>query len=55
MTEEQEIDEMINSMFENYMEGGFDFNSDMSFTEVFKQIFVDAVNMTISVYESEEE
>ena len=54
MSEEEQLSEMIDEMFEDYMNGGFDFNSDMSFTEVFKQVFTDAVNMTITVLEGAE-
>lgn len=54
MTEQEELEEMINDMFESYLEGGFDFNSDMTFTEVFKQVFNDAVRMTMDILENAE-
>jgi hypothetical protein len=52
MEKKEELDQMIEEMFEDYMSKGFDFNSDMSFTEVFKKIYSDAVNMTIEILEN---
>jgi hypothetical protein len=55
MSKEEQLLEMIDEMFSNYMDGGFDFNSDMTFTEVFKQIFSDAVKATIDILEQSSE
>lgn len=53
--DEAQLSEMIDEMFEQYMEDGFDFNTEQSFGEVFKDIFSDAVRMTIEVLEASEE
>ena len=46
--------EMIDEMFEEYLEGGFDFTTEQSLEEIFKGIFSDAVAMTIDILESAE-
>ena len=55
MSEEEQLDEMVDEMFESYCEGGFDFDTDQSLNDIFKMIFNDAVRMTLSVLESQEE
>ena len=52
---EDEINEMITELFDEFMSDGFTFESSMTFDEVFKQIFSAAVLMTINVLEGEEE
>lgn len=52
MSEEEQMEAMIDEMFEEYAEGGFDLTTDQSLNDVFKMIFSDAVHMTISVLES---
>jgi len=53
--DEAQLNEMIEDMFEEYMSDGFDFNTEQSFGEVFKDIFSDAVRMTIEVLEASDE
>jgi len=54
MTEEEELKVEVDQMFEEYLEGGFDFNSSQSLEDIFRKIFTDAVNLTIDVYEKED-
>jgi len=49
------VEEMASEMFDEYCDGGFDFNTGMTFDEIFRKIFVDAVKATVSVYEPEED
>lgn len=49
---EEQMKEMIDDMFEEYLEGGFDFTTEQSLEEIFKGIFSDAVSMTIEILES---
>jgi len=51
---EDQMKEMIDEMFEEYLEGGFDFTTEQSLEEIFKGIFSDAVAMTIDILESAE-
>jgi len=51
----EELDKLVEDMFDNYIEGGFDFNTSQSLHDIFKGIFKDAVKMTIDVYENEED
>jgi len=53
--EDEQFEELLNEMFEAFMEDGFDFNSGMTFDEVFKQVFSAGVNMAIEVMENSEE
>ena len=55
MNEEDQLDEMIQDMFEGYLDGGLDFTSSQSLEDIFKGIFSDAVKMTISVLEEDED
>jgi len=55
MSEEEQLDEMIQDMFEGYLDGGLDFTSSQSLEDIFKGIFSDAVKMTISVLEEDED
>lgn len=55
MSEEEQLDEMIQEMFESYLEDGFDFTSSQSLEDIFRVIFSDAVRLTIKVLEEEEE
>jgi len=55
MSEEEQVLEMIEEMYEEYIEGGFDFSTSDTFDEIFKRIFTDAVQMTIAVFEQEDE
>jgi hypothetical protein len=55
MSEEEQLTEMIDEMFDEYMSDGFDFNSSMSFDEVFRQVFEGAVTMTMKILEEEQE
>jgi len=54
---EEKLDELVEDMFETYIEDGFDFNTDQSLNDIFFMIFNDAVQMTLKVLEenSEEE
>jgi len=53
MSEEQEVQEMVDAMFDEYMANGFDFTSDMTFDEVFKTIFSDAIMIALAAFEEE--
>jgi len=55
MTEEITVENMASTLFDEYIEGGFDFDTSMTFDEVFRKIFVDAVVITVGIYEPEEE
>jgi len=55
MSDEKQLEEMIEEMFDEYLDGGFDFDTSQSLEDIFKNIFTDAVNMTIAVLESSEE
>jgi len=55
MNEEDQLDEMIQDMFEGYLDGGLDFTSSQSLEDIFKGIFSDAVKMTIDVLEEAED
>ena len=55
MSEEEELNEMISDLYNEYISGGFDFSSSDTFDEVFKRIFTDAVNITLKVLEEKEE
>jgi hypothetical protein len=50
-----EIEEVASNLFDEYCEDGFDFDTSMTFDEIFRKIFVDAVKITVDTYESEEE
>jgi hypothetical protein len=52
---EEQLAEMIEEMYEEYTESGFDFTTEQSLDEIFKGIFTDAVNMTVAVLDSLEE
>jgi len=54
---EGQLGELVEDMFETYIEDGFDFNTDQSLNDIFFMIFNDAVQMTLKVLEenSEEE
>lgn len=49
------VEDMASKMFDEYCEDGFDFNTSMTFDEIFRKIFVDAVTQTVQVYEPDEE
>jgi len=54
MTKEEETEQMetmISTMYDDFMGDGFDFDSGMTFDQVFKQVFSAAVHMTLSVME----
>lgn len=51
----EELNEMIAEMFDNYLEGGMDLDTEQSLQDVFFMIFSDAVNMTIAVLDAEED
>lgn len=55
MSNEEQLDEMLDEMFETYCDGGFDFDTDQSLNDIFKMIFDDAVRMTLSILEGQEE
>jgi len=49
------VEEMASEMFDEYCDSGFDFDTGMTFDEIFRRIFIDAVTATVAVYEPEEE
>jgi hypothetical protein len=49
------VEEMASTMFDEYCDGGFDFDTSMTFDEIFRKIYIDAVTATVAVYEPEEE
>jgi len=51
--EDFEIDEYIDELYENYVQEGLDFNTDQTLHDIFKQIFGDAVKLTIKDVENE--
>lgn len=51
VNEDIQLDGMIDDMFTEYMSEGFELNTDMTFDEVFKTVFADAVRMSIDVFE----
>jgi len=55
MSDEEQLEEMINNMYADYTEEGFDFSTSDTFDEIFKRIFTDAVNMTLKILEESEE
>ena len=55
MSEEEQLLKMIEEMYKEYIEGGFDFSTSDTFDEIFKRIFTDAVQMTIAIFEQEDE
>jgi len=55
MTDEITVEYMASEMYDEYCEGGFDFDTGMTFDDIFRKIFVDAVTLTVSVYEPDEE
>ena len=46
-----DLNDLANNMFDEYCEDGFDFNTSMTFDEIFRKIFTDAVGITIETYE----
>ena len=55
MSDEEQLSEMIDEMFDGYIEDGFDFNSSQSLEDIFRNIFTDAVHMTVGILEGDEE
>jgi hypothetical protein len=55
LSDEEKLSAMIGDMFETYIEGGFDFNTDQSLNDIFLMIFSDAVQMTLNVLEGDDE
>ena len=55
VSEEEQLDELVENLYEEYQRDGFDLNTDMTFDEVFKKIFGDAVGITIDILEKAEE
>lgn len=55
MTEENQMDEMLDALYEEYVAEGFDFNTDQSLNDIFLMIFKDAFMTAVSIYESQEE
>jgi len=49
-----EMYEMIDEMYQDYIKDGFDFNTSDTFDEIFKRIFTDAVTLTLKVLDEEE-
>lgn len=54
MTDEEKLEEMVEDMYQNYIHGGFDFNTNDTFDIIFKRIFSDAVHATLNVLESQQ-
>jgi len=55
MTDEEKLKEMIEDMYQRYIQGGFDFSTSDTFDMIFKRIFSDAVIETLKVLESQQE
>jgi len=55
MSDEEQLSEMIDEMFDGYIKDGFDFNSSQSLEDIFRNIFTDAVHMTVAILEGDEE
>lgn len=53
-SKEDEIHEMIDKMYQKYIENGFDFSTSDTFDEIFKRIFTDAVINTLKVLDEED-
>jgi hypothetical protein len=53
--EEEQLKDLVDNLYNGYQEEGFDLNTDMTFNDIFKKVFGDAVRMTIEILESAEE
>jgi hypothetical protein len=53
--EEETMDDILQSMYENYIEGGFDFATSDTFDEVFRRIFFAGAQAVIDMIEDEEQ
>jgi len=53
--EEEQLKELIDNLYESYQEEGFDLNTDMTFNDIFKRVFGDAVKMTIDILENSDQ
>jgi len=49
--EDLTVEEAASKLFDEYCDDGFDFNTSMTFDQIFRKIFVDAVVMTVETYE----
>ena len=55
MSEEEQMEEIIDNMYDEYVEGGFDFTTSQSLDDIFRMIFKDAFMAAVNIYESQEE
>lgn len=53
INDKEEFQALVEEMFEEFMSGGFDFDSSMTFDEVFKQAFTAGVQMVLEDLEDE--
>jgi len=52
---EDDFQLLVDEMFAEFMDGGFDFDSSMTFDEVFKQAFTAGIQMVLEDLEDEDE
>jgi hypothetical protein len=52
---EETMDDILQSMYEEYIEGGFDFSTSDTFDEVFKRIFFAGAQAVVDMIEDEEQ
>ena len=55
MSEEEQMEEIIDGLYDEYVEEGFDFNTSQSLDDIFRMIFKDAFMAAVNIYESQEE
>ena len=55
MTDEEKLEEMVDQMYKDYIQGGFDFNTNDTFDMVFKKIFSDAVYATLNILDNQQQ
>ena len=55
MSEEEQMEAIIDGLYDEYVEGGFDFNTEQSLDDIFRMIFKDAFMAAVNIYESNEE
>jgi hypothetical protein len=55
MSEEEQMEVIIDGLYDEYVEGGFDFTTSQSLDDIFRMIFKDAFMAAVNIYESQEE
>jgi hypothetical protein len=53
--EEVVMNDLIEELYQDYIEGGFDFSTDDSFDDVFKRLFFAGAEAVINMIEENEE